>query len=304
MNQSTQGQSRRKAAGRGDRSSRSLLLAGALIGLSAPARAAGHAKGPDQARPRTAAVEWVRIPGGSFLMGSEKGNENERPVHRVRVRTFEMAKTLVTNRQYAACVDAGACVAAVFAPYFMKGPDHYLSDMDWNQAQAFCAWVQGRLPSEAEWEYAARSAGRAWEYPWGDEQATCQRAVINTGEDSCGNPAALPVCSRPRGNTKQGLCDMAGDAWEWVQDWYHPSYGGAPADGSAWEDPAGEFRVARGGAYNGDASRVRAAYREYYEPEGPCRTLRDPHCRSRINGFRCARDVATAASEPSGNNGL
>jgi formylglycine-generating enzyme required for sulfatase activity len=128
--------------------------------------------------------------------------------------------------------------------------------VDWNQAKTFSAWVGGRLPSEAEWEYAARSAGKDRKYPWGDEDATCERAVIS----GCGS-ATAPVCSKPAGNTQQGLCDMAGNAWEWVQDWYHGSYNGAPTDGSAWESPTGSYRVGRGGSWNYPADIARSAYR-------------------------------------------
>ena len=136
--------------------------------------------------------------------------------------------------------------------------------VDWNQAKAFAVWAGERLPSESEWEYAARSGGKDRKYPWGDEEATCETAVI--GGSGCGNNAARPVCSKPKGNTEQGLCDMAGNAWEWVEDWYHGSYDGAPTDGSAWESPTGSFRVVRGGSWLSVASLARAAYRSYDVP--------------------------------------
>ncbi|MBP8971341.1 formylglycine-generating enzyme family protein, partial [Myxococcota bacterium] len=136
--------------------------------------------------------------------------------------------------------------------------------------------------SEAEWEYAARSGGRDWKYPWGNENATCERAVMDDGSgNGCGRRSTWPVCSKPKGNTTQGLCDMAGNVWEWVQDWCHYSYNGAPTDGSAWEKPTGSRRVVRGGSWNGDAGFVRAAFRNGV----------DPRFRFSNLGFRLARSV-------------
>jgi len=231
----------------------------------------------------TGGVEWVRIPGGSFNMGS-KDFEWAQPVHRVTVRTFEMTKTLVTVEQYKACVDAGACTAPDTGGKCNWGQSdrgkHPINCVDWYQAQAYAKWAGGRLPTEAEWEYAARSGGRDWKYPWGNENATCERAVMDDGGYGCGRDSTWPVCSKPSGNTTQGLCDMAGNVWEWVQDWYHDSYNGAPTDGSAWESPTGSHRVYRGGSWNGGAGDVRAAFRYDYSPG----------LRGDDLGFRVARD--------------
>ena len=200
--------------------------------------------------PGKAGIVWVRIPGGTFMMGSEAGNWNEQPRHQVAVKTFRMAKTLVTNKQYQACVQAGACKAPKYVVEGFKGDDQPVIIVDWYQAKIFSEWVGGRLPSEAEWEYAARSAGKERKYPWGDEAPSCMLAVFDSGGNKgCGRNSTWPVCSKPKGNTKQGLCDMAGNVWEWVQDWDHKSYTGAPTVGSAWEDPSGYDRVFRGGAY-------------------------------------------------------
>ena len=111
--------------------------------------------------------------------------------------------------------------------------------LDWQQAVDFCAWAGGRLPSEAEWEYAARSGGpsSSYKYPWGNDAATCTYAVMDDGGYGCGTGRTWSVCSKPAGNTSQGLCDMSGNVWEWVEDWYHGDYTGAPTDGSAWVSP-------------------------------------------------------------------
>jgi iron(II)-dependent oxidoreductase len=233
------------------------------------------------------ALCWISIPGGTYMMGSSDGLADENPVHPVTVPDFELTRTEITVIQYRACVDAGSCevpYAGPFCNWDAEGRDfHPINCMQWHQAHDFCTWQSGRLASEAEWEYAARSGGQDIAYPWGDTVATCEYAVMNGLEEGsgCGANHTWAVCSKPAGNTDQGLCDMAGNAAEWVQDWYHAGYTGAPSDGSAWEDPVGEERVVRGGSWHyATAQGVRASKRQNAPPDAT----------SSHDGFRCARD--------------
>ena len=146
--------------------------------------------------------------------------------------------------------------------------------VDWYQARTFSRWIGGDLPSEAQWEYAARNSGQQITYPWGDDEATCDHAVMRGSEGAgCTRSMTWPVCSKARGNSPNEACDLAGNLWEWTLDQYRGSYRGAPTDGSAvCETPAcdriGPGRVLRGGSWLGDAETLRAAYRFSYGPSG------------------------------------
>jgi formylglycine-generating enzyme len=230
-------------------------------------------------------LDWVSIAGGEFPMGAN-GMLWSEPVHAVVVPPFELSRTEVTVQQYHQCVEAGACAAPQLDDEACNWnlPDrdnHPINCLDWQRARDFCAWAGGRLPSESEWEYAARSEGRDSDYPWGDQQATCLRSVMDGqgAQESgygCGNLGTWPVCSKPQGDSLQGLCDLAGNVAEWVQDWFHDGYEGHPIDGSAWESPPGSSRVIRGGGYKLSAYHLLAAKRNHLEP-GP------------MSGVRCAR---------------
>jgi formylglycine-generating enzyme required for sulfatase activity len=160
--------------------------------------------------------------------------------------------------------------------------------VDWNQATAYCEWLGGRLPSEAEWEYAARSGGVVTNYPWGDEEASCDYAVMNDefpNTDStfwgCYTGNTFPVCSKPTGNTEHGLCDMSGNIMEWNADDHHNTYEGAPTDGSAWIGPP-STKVIRGGSYYSGSDAARTTWRSASVYDGYAMPM---------VGFRCARDA-------------
>ena len=224
-------------------------------------------------RPET---DWVDVPAGEFLMGSNpevdpNASGGEMPQHAVYVDAFRISKYEITNAQYAQCVRATVCEDPGETAYY-EDPnyaDHPVFYVSWSDAQTFCTWVGGRLPTEAEWEYAARGPeGRT--YPWGNDPPTCARAQFGECEGG-----TVPVGSYPDGASWCGAEDMAGNVWEWVADWYgnYPPTSQTNPTGSE----TGTYKVLRGGGRNDNWYGVRAAYR-YYNP--------DPRYFS--VGFRCA----------------
>jgi formylglycine-generating enzyme required for sulfatase activity len=146
--------------------------------------------------------------------------------------------------------------------------------VDWYQANQYAKFMAAqpgfegaRLPSEAEYEYAATSGGKNEEYPKSNEDANCDKAAMSgNGGYGCGTNGTMPVCSKPAENTAPGMCDMVGSVWEWIEDTYQGSYVGAPTDGSAVE-MAGSSRVLRGGPfYRYGARYLRADYRNFDDP--------------------------------------
>ena len=256
----------------------SLKASGGEADINIPEPNAAAVNDPSTGAPAKPA-EWVTISGGKFTMGTdsgEEGFEDANPAHEVTVKTFQMAKTAVTVAQYAECVSKGACTEPGTSSYCNWGKtglgSHPVNCVNWDQAQQYAKFKGARLPSEAEFEYAATSGGRNQKYPWGNEEPTSELAVFNTDR-------TMPVCSRPKGNTAQGLCDMSGNVWQWMQDKYRGSYKGAPTDGSAFES-AGSHRVVRGGSFFFNAaSYLRAGCRGNGVPGFP-----DVHV-----GFRLAR---------------
>jgi formylglycine-generating enzyme required for sulfatase activity len=228
------------------------------------------------------ALDWVMIDGGSFMMGSITTSA-EQPVHQVSVPSFELLREEVTVGAYRACVTAGACSAPVstaagclWTAAAGASEGRPINCVSWVQANQVATWLGARLPSEAEWEFAARSRG-ARDYPWGDAPPTCALAR----KTACGFSGAGAPCGHPTGSSAQGVCDLSGNLWEWVQDERHTSYSGAPVDGSGWctgpcpvnsGDPAFSGysltiqHMVRGGSYNSTVTQLRAAARFYFSP--------------------------------------
>ncbi|MCX5792218.1 MAG: formylglycine-generating enzyme family protein [Elusimicrobia bacterium] len=240
-----------------------------LSGTVLPAVSKGYVAGAySPAGAPSRPLEWIPIKGGILTMGTDTGEAgfaDARPIHEVAIRTFELSKTVVTVEQYAECWVKGACTEPATGDYCNWGKDsrqlHPVNCVTWNQANQYAKFKGGRLPSESEWEYAATSGGKNQKYPWGNAAPTCEKAVMaDIGGYGCGAGSTLPVlskdgkkCAREAGQTKQGLCDMTGNVWQWVQDKYQDSYKGVPADGGAFES-AGYNRVLRGGSFFDDAA--------------------------------------------------
>ena len=215
------------------------------------------------------------VPSGTFPMGSETGSSDEEPVHDVTLDGFWIDETEVTSAQYNPCVHSGACEPSSYTDdSTYNGDDYPVVGVSWNDAGSYCQWVDGRLPSEAEWEYAARGPEGST-YPWGEEEPSCELAQF--GE--CGG-RTVPVGSYPDGASWIGAMDMAGNVWEWVNDWYDSDY----YDVSPAENPpgpaSGSSKVLRGGAWSSLADYLGGARRSGV----------DPFVRDTNVGFRCARD--------------
>lgn len=240
----------------------------------------------------------IGIEAGCFVMGGNAGDDDEKPPHRVCLDSYYIDIYEVTNANYDLCSAVGECPVAHYhdgtcyvtgesdwrsdrtvAPDFMK-PDHPAVCIDYEQAANFCKWAGKRLPTEAEWEYAARGPdGRI--YPWGDEPPTCRLAVMDDGGRGCTAQTTAAVGSRPDGASPFGLFDMAGNAWEWVADWYEADYYTASPERNppGPESSSQGKRVFRGGSWYNTAHTLRSTYRtKYYLGY-----------RYDYYGFRCAR---------------
>jgi formylglycine-generating enzyme required for sulfatase activity/class 3 adenylate cyclase len=227
----------------------------------APTEAQKPATGPVTAALTSRMPDMVWLAGGTFAMGSND-DPTEKPVHRVTVKPFVISKFPVTVREWNECAAAKAC------SFEATGKDDApVGNLSWNDAQDFIAWLsrvsqrQFRLPTEAEWEYAAR-AGTQTKYWWGDQM---QSDMANC--KGCGGAydAAQPLRVGSFKANPFGLYDMGGSINQWVEDCWHKDYQGAPADGSAWIERNCPVRVMRSGSWRNDASYIRPASRDRYD---------------------------------------
>jgi formylglycine-generating enzyme required for sulfatase activity len=223
----------------------------------------------------------VLIPAGEFLMGAEDGLPDARPPHRTHLSSYWIDKYEVTNAQYRLCVQSGVCSSPKDSKAFAdpQRAQHPVTNLTWGQARTFCQWSGRRLPTEAEWEKAARGTdGRR--YPWGNSVEVI-RSRLKDQDIKASSNGTIPVGSQPETVSPYGVFDLVGNAWEWVKDWYAEDfYATAPS-----HDPQGplrgSFRVLRGGDWSQSPLELRTSYRAWDEMTywGP--TL----------GFRCAADV-------------
>ncbi len=288
------GGSREVARGAADASSAVAGGSAAPLALSPSASGAASAAAPAGASRRTECPEgMVLVPGGRFFMGSDEPTfPLWKPAHKVTIDTFCIGVNEVTAAEYKACSDAGECKRPPAEPDFPKAPgetdayhaksvtaqaelcnfgkdgreQHPINCVSWDLADGYCKFKKGRLPTEAEWEFAARgSDGR--KFPWGDDPGDaqhmnacgteCNKWELAHGlkqtprmfESDDGYPGTAPVGSFPKGKTKYGANDFVGNVWEWTADWfetYKPDEVVNPQGA-----PAGEKKAIRGGGFNG-----------------------------------------------------
>ncbi len=189
-----------------------------------------------------------------------------------RPAKLEMMRAEVTVAQYKGCVDAGKCKRDFKTKsdskynnwgYSNRG-NHPMNGVNWNGADAFCRWAGGRLPTEHEW-FAEASNNESRNYPWGSEEASCSRVVMDDGGNGCGKARTWPVCSKRKGDSVSGICDMSGNVWEWTSSQIESK------------------RVIRGGSWgSADQADLRASTRLTYDPSSWNNYL----------GFRCVRPAS------------
>ena len=219
-------------------------------------------------------MTFVTIPSGSFMMGSNDGRGDEKPMHNVYIKSFRMMTTEVTQAQWTAVMGNN--------PSNWKGDDLPVEQVSWNDCQEFIRKLNQldpgkgyRLSTEAEWEYACR-AGTTTKYYTGNSDSDLGRA----GWYSSNSGSKTHPVGQKEPNA-WGLYDMHGNVWEWCADWYHGNYNGAPQDGSARLSPSGNSRVLRGGSWRSGPSFCRSASRNWFDPD-----IRDYYL-----GFRLARSL-------------
>ncbi|MDW8328325.1 MAG: SUMF1/EgtB/PvdO family nonheme iron enzyme, partial [Anaerolineales bacterium] len=242
----------------------------------------------------------VYVPAGEFLMGSDASFDPyiwgaETPMRAVFVDAFWIYQTEVTNAQYAACVQAGACnrpreAASISRETYFGNPEfdtYPVVQVSWYQAEAYCRWAGASLPTEAQWEKAARGEdGRL--FPWGNQfpdgsfanlcDESCTNFSMRVAGVNDGYSDTAPVASYPTGQSPYGALDMAGNVWEWVADWFDPGYYGSAPSINPAGPASGERKGMRGGSWFNGVDGVRTVVRSSRRPDDTLFAL----------GFRCS----------------
>lgn len=238
----------------------------------------GPRPGPAAVRSGPAAVDRALIPGGTFLMGSAEGEgqAEERPRHAVTLSAYYMDRREVSVGQYRAFAESSGRAVPRQGPW--STDSHPVVNVDWYDAEAYCAWAGGRLPTEAEWERAARGGTAA------DFDLEKDRKKLDEYSWDSLNSGDLPRPTGLKAPNAFGLYDMRGNVWEWVRDRMDPDYyRKSPARDPSGPD-SGVYRVMRGGSVRYDGSYLRMAYRG---SNYPCFRAWDA-------GFRCAVGAGVA----------
>lgn len=258
-----------------------IVIVSALCTLPLMIRGGEEAVKPEGTKGR----DMVVVAAGEFMMGCNSKRDghcdrDERPYHAVYLDAFYIDRHEVKNADYLECVKNDACRPARTYPDF-DGPEQPVVGVSWDDAANYCRWAGKSLPTEAQWEKAARGTdGRV--YPWGSSWCGCDCAIQEYRQSyGCGKDATWTVGSAARGASPYGALDMAGNVWEWVSDWYGAGY----YSDSPKENPpgpaSGEKRVKRGGGYANTRTYLRASDR----------SPSPPSVASDSTGFRCALAV-------------
>ena len=233
----------------------------------------------------------IEIPGGTFTMGTaQSGFTDDKPEHEVELSTFWIDSVEVTVSQYQICVAEGLCAPAGQGPGCNAAQadsrgDHPVNCVTWEQANIFCTWASKRLPTEAEWEKAARGVNDSRRFPWGEDDPTLmvlanpELRIANYGNLFGGT---LAVGDHPDGVSPYGVHNMAGNVMEWTADYYGALYYAESASRDPQGPPSGDQRVARGGHYLAPVDAATTTVRNRIQPASAEPAL----------GFRCGRTTS------------
>ncbi|HQN71802.1 MAG TPA: SUMF1/EgtB/PvdO family nonheme iron enzyme [bacterium] len=263
---------------------------------------------PNRCKPKPK-IEFTDIPGGTFFMGcndvlDNNCAESEKPGHIIELSPYSIATYEITVAQYETCIEAGFCRMDNpeyfdYKTYILnfrcnigspRGVSHPANCISYYGAEAFCKFIGARLPTEAQWEKAARGGCEFYEnceaetqiFPWGNEMATCDTAVMMdalSGIPGCETGGTMFVGSKPMGVSPYGLFDMSGNAWEWTSDWFDPGYYNNSLEKDPQGPETGREKVLKGGSCNFSSNAIRPSYRYNVYP----------NVNYTYGGFRCVK---------------